>query len=203
MLIKLRHKYSYKGFTTIELLVVVALMMVVISAASSIFLLISRTQKRIIADQQVQSNVRFALETIARDIHVGSIDYNYYADNSYVLVDAGGIVQPMQILALLDSTNQPILYRLNTVNSTLEASRGLAGNWQPLLSGNVQVTNVRFYIVPESDPFVPCPSSDCSVVPNKQPRVTISITAQNVPEPGYPIVSLWLQTTVLTRSYRR
>ncbi len=203
MLIKLRHKYRQAGFTTIELLVVVALMMVVVSAASSIFLLISRTQKRIIAAQQVQSNVRFALETIARDIHVGTIDYGYYADNSYVLVDNGGIVQALTVLALRDSVNQPILYRLNTVNQTLEASRGFSGNWQPLLSGNVQVTNARFYIVPSADPFAPCLGSDCSGVPNEQPRVTFSLSAQNIPEPGYPISSLWIQTTVLTRSYRR
>ncbi|MDP3986306.1 MAG: hypothetical protein U1C53_02870 [Candidatus Veblenbacteria bacterium] len=189
------------GFTTIELLVVVAIMLVVVSAAASIFLLVSRTQKRIIANQQVQGEVRFALESMVRDIHVGMVDYGYY--QSIPLVDASGVIQPLQALALRDASNQPVLYRLNSLNQTLEVSRGQGGTWQPLLSDTVQVSMVRFYIVPAANPFVPCSGGSCATVPNEQPRVTVSLTAQNVPESGYPTASLWLQTTIVSRAYRR
>lgn len=193
---------SSGGFTIIELLVVVALMMMVVSASANIFLLVSRSQKHIIANQQIQGNVRFALESIVRDLHSGLIDYDYYQTNGYSLVN-GGVVQPLQLLALRDAANQPVRYRLN--NRILEVSRGLTDSWQPLLSDNIQVSNARFYIVPSSDPFVSCGPGgiDCSQVPNTQPRVTISLSVQNIPEPGYPLASLWLQTTVLARTYKR
>lgn len=195
-----------KGFTTIELLVVMALMLVVISASVNIFLLTSRTQKKIISNQQVQSDMRYALETMVRDIHVSAIDYDYYESNipALPLID-GSVVEPMAILALRDSSNQSALYRLNTANNSLELSRDSGATWHPLLSNNVQVSSLVFYIVPASDPFILCGSGgvDCSAVPNEQPRVTIALTAQNVPDPGYPVTAIWLQTTILTRSYRR
>lgn len=199
---------SVRGFTTIELLVVMALMLVVVSASASIFLLVSRIQKRIIANQQVQGNVRFALETMVRDIHVGMIDYDYYQSQELTLIDALGVVSAMQVLALKDEVNQPVRYRLyapSPDSQTLQVSRGFTENWQNLLSDNVQVANVRFYIVPASDPFQLCGSGsvDCESIANEQPRVTVVLTAQNVPEPGYPVSTLWLQTTILTRSYRR
>jgi len=197
-----RKSYGQHGFTTIELLVVVTLMIVVISAAAGIFLLVSRFQKRVIANQQVQADVRFAMETMVRDIHVGLIDYAYYGSS---LSDNSGVVQAMSTLALLDAANQPVRYRFNSSANALEVSRGYVDNWQTLLANNVSVINVKFYIVPAADPFQACGAGgvDCSLVPNEQPRVTISLTAQNVPETGFPTVSLMLQTTVLARTYRR
>lgn len=191
-------KLVAQGFTTIELLVVVALMLVVVGASANIFLLTSRTQKRIIANQQVQSDVRYALETMVRDIHTGSIDYSYYTDSTIPL--------PASILALRDPSNQLVLYRLNTTTSALEVSRGFSQTptWHTLLSDNVQVSNLIFYVLPATNPFRPCSSeADCAAVANEMPRVTIVMTAQNNPEPGYPVSALWLQTTVLTRSYQR
>jgi hypothetical protein len=187
------------------LLVAMTLILVVVSAAAGIFLYVSRIQHRIIANQQIQGDVRFAMESLVRDLHIDQIDYSYYQSQGISLVDAGGVAQAVQILALRDSSYQPVLYRFNAANKTLEVSRGTAGTWNTLLSDTVEVTSTRFYIMPATDPFQVCGtgSVSCATVPNEQPRVTLAIAAQNVPDPANPPTVIILQTTAVARSYQR
>ncbi|OHA54797.1 MAG: hypothetical protein A2226_02010 [Candidatus Veblenbacteria bacterium RIFOXYA2_FULL_43_9] len=201
-------KLANQGFSTIELLVVMALIIVVVSAAAGIFLYVSRVQKRIMANQRVQGSVRFALETLVRDLHSSEIDYDYYNQAGLDLIESDGVtVVAVEILALRDSSYQPVLYRKNS--DTLEVCRGLscfteAGTWSAILSDDVQVVSIKYYIVPGVDPFEPCSGVACVTLPSEQPRVTLAFTAQSKdPEPGTSPTVLWLQTTIVSRSYRR
>jgi type II secretory pathway pseudopilin PulG len=192
------------GFTTIELLVVATLLSVVITGAVDIFGTVSRAQKRVYANQLVQANVRRAVESIIREVHTGMIDYAYYAEQGIAL-QVGSVVQPLTQLALVDAQGQDVRFRLNTTDKRLEVARGVTGAYEPLTADAVEVQNVRFYLVPASDPFVPCGSGgvDCSTVPNVQPRVTLTLSAQNKATAGQPISSIFLQATAANRSYQR
>ncbi len=196
-----------RGFSTVELLVVMSLMLVVITSSVGIFLLVSRTQKRIIASQQIQGKVRYAFELVTRDIHTSTIDYDYYKDNNIQLLGNDNEVLPIDILALRDNFNQPVKYRLSGYK--LQTSRGYTSGsetWYDLLSDNVKVVNLGFYIVPATNPFAPCTTLECGEVPNQQPRITISIVATNSVasiDAGYPQVIMRLQSTILSRVYFR
>lgn len=189
------------GFTVVELLVVLALLAITVVAVVDIFSTVSRSLKQLYANQQVQADLRFAAESMVREIHVGSLDYAYYQSQG-ILLEVGGVVQPLTILALLDSTNQPVRFRQDPATQLLQVMRGSGGTWQPLTSDYVKAVSLRFYLVPASDPFVPCGTGGCGTVPNEQPRVTFSLTAQSQ-APGQPLSAVYFQTTVETRSYRR
>lgn len=200
-----------KGFTTIELLVVMALMLVVVSAAAGIFVYISRIQKRILANQRVQGNVRFAMETLVREIHGGEIDYGYYSSKSVDLYDdINSKVNAVDELALRDSSYQLVLYRYNDSADTLQVCRGSlcaedSPVWVDILSDDVKVTNAEFYIVPAINPFQPCGTGGlaCNDLPNEQPRVTVRLVALSIGDVSIAPTDIWLQTTVASRIYKR
>lgn len=70
------------GFTLIEILVVVAVFSVTILIATSVFLLATSAQRRTTLAQKLQGDIRYALETIARDVRYGTIDYDCYKSST-------------------------------------------------------------------------------------------------------------------------
>lgn len=82
------------GFTLVEVLVVVAIFSVVVVSVINLFLLGSRAQRRVEGREAVASAARSALETLARDVRTGGIDYGRYQATSIDLT------QPTDILHL-------------------------------------------------------------------------------------------------------
>lgn len=63
-----------KGLTLIELIVALTIFIIVVVAAISIFLSGVAGQRRILALQNVQDNARYALESMAKEIRMSSIN---------------------------------------------------------------------------------------------------------------------------------
>lgn len=179
------------GFTVIEVLVVMGLLLVVAATTVDIFSSLSKSERRVYANQRVQSDVRLVLETIAREIHQGMIDYDYY----------GTLSAPEQpTLALRNASGQPIKFRLQ--NGAVELSRGTDSSWYPITSSALTINDLTFYVSPSTNPFAPC-AGDCSVIPNVQPYVTITLSARAVTLPNEQLYAVFVQTTLATRAYRR
>ncbi len=201
----LKYKKLSAGFTIMELVVVLGVFSIVVILVTDIFFIVTRAQRSLVASQAVQRDMRFVIESMVKDIQQGLIDYDYY--NSQVpAVDLQdpitGQVLPQSILALVDNTGRAVRYRFVEAGSgqpaRLEISRGVSGDWDSLLSDDVVLIAVRFYLVPSSDPFRE------GAVSQQQPRVTITLSGQAVPTSGSSLpATFFLQTTTLTRTYLR
>ncbi|MBI5465696.1 MAG: prepilin-type N-terminal cleavage/methylation domain-containing protein [Candidatus Kerfeldbacteria bacterium] len=189
--------FKPKGFTIMEMVVVLAVFSVVAVVTADIFFTVTRAQKRVVQQQQVQSDVRFSLDTIAREIHQGFVDYDYYASQVPALyLVQGSQVQPQTVLALRDAAGVAVRFRQTA--DTLQVCRGQCTSWEPLVSENIQVPKAVFYLVPGSDPF-----AQVAGVPDDYPRVTMVLSAQSAAQSQLPLTTFFLQTTVAARSYRR
>lgn len=185
-----------------EMIVVVAVFSLLIVAATDIFFIVTRAQRKSSANQAVNRDLRFSLESIAREVNQGYIDYDYYVDNNLSLrVD--NQVQPLTLLALRDPSRRAVRFQVRDVNNDgnlhLQVSRGEDNNWQDLLSVNIRLVTAKFYIVPATDPFAASGNA-----PNEQPRVTIVLSAQAQPNSALDApLTFFLQTTIVTRTYQR
>ncbi|MBU1039449.1 type II secretion system GspH family protein [Patescibacteria group bacterium] len=193
------------GFTVMELVVVLGVFSIVVILVTDIFFIITRSQRSLVASQAVQRDMRFVMESIAKDVQQGLIDYDYY-QSQVPTIDLKdpltGQVLAQSVLALLDNTGRTVRYRFVEAQAgqpaSLEISRGSSGTWDPLLSDDVILVAVRFYIVPSANPFLDSSST------NKQPRITITLSGQAIPTLGTSLpATFFLQTTALTRSYLR
>jgi len=180
-----------------EMLVVMAVFSVVVVITADIFFTVTRSQHRAAEDQQVQGDIRFAVDAMAREIHQGSIDYDYYGSS----LSQFGQPAAQSVLALLDSTGRVVRFQGSTTPAgvpTLQVCRGGCTSWEPLLSDNVKVPTARFYLVPASNPLLGGVGA-----PNDYPRVTMILSAQPAQPTKASSIGFFLQTTVALRSYRR
>ncbi|MBI5733939.1 MAG: hypothetical protein HY973_03285 [Candidatus Kerfeldbacteria bacterium] len=186
-----------------EMIVVVAVFSVVVVSSTDIFFVVNRAHRKLVSTQSVQRDMRFALETIVRELHQGTIDYNYYSSQG-TLLKVVSQVQGIVSLALIDPSGRPVRFRVldqdgSGTNLKLQVSRGQVDNWQNLLSDNIKLVMAKFYVVPESNPFV-----IGATARNEQPRVTIILSAQSIPASTQDQpVSFFLQTTIVSRNYQR
>lgn len=191
------------GFTVMEMIVVMAVFSVVVVSSTDIFFIVNRAHRKLISTQSVQRDMRFALETMVRELHQGTIDYNYYSSQGISLKLASQ-VQGVASLALVDPSGRPVRFQALDQDGTgsnlkLQVSRGQVDNWQNLLSDNIRLVMAKFYVVPESNPFVVGVTTS-----NQQPRVTIVLSAQSIPASAQDQpVSFFLQTTIVSRNYQR
>jgi len=63
-----------KGFTLVELIVATAVFVVVISVVLSLFMMGIRSQRKVVALQNVQGNARYLLAFIAKEIRMSEIN---------------------------------------------------------------------------------------------------------------------------------
>ncbi|MFZ5391063.1 MAG: PulJ/GspJ family protein [Patescibacteria group bacterium] len=200
-----KFKIKSAGFTVMELVVVLGVFSIVVILVTDIFFIITRAQRSLVASQAVQRDMRFVIESIVKDVQQGLVDYSYYQSQvpAVNLKDPiTGQILPQSVLALVDNTGRAVRYRFVDAQSgqpaRLEISRGVSGNWDSLLSDDVILIVVRFYLVPSTDPFLESAASQ------QQPRVTIILSGQAVPTSGTSLpATFFLQTTALTRSYLR
>lgn len=89
-----RNTKNQTGFTLVEVLVVVAIFSVVVVSVINLFLLGSRAQRRVEGREAVASAARSVIETMARDVRNGGVDYGRYQSSSIDLT------QPTDVLHL-------------------------------------------------------------------------------------------------------
>jgi prepilin-type N-terminal cleavage/methylation domain-containing protein len=192
------------GFTLIELLVVLGIFSTVVVLASDIFLVTNRSQRELFGAERTQADARYTLEAIAREVRTGSIDYDYYVSRGTP------IGTPDTELALVDSTDTPIRFRLSTsASQCLDATvspcllvRVGSGTEQSITPRNIAVLSAKFYITPATDPTI-FDAVTGLYGQNVQPHVTVALQLQSRGERVTERTTVYVQTTSTSRAYSR
>jgi prepilin-type N-terminal cleavage/methylation domain-containing protein len=188
-----------KGFSLIELLVVVAVFSTITLVITDIYVNVSNSQRRTLAWQQVQSELRYAIELIAETTRQGQLDYAY-ADYPTELT------LPEDELAIIDKAGENVIFNRETASCTsgipgcIRISK--AGVWHDLTSNQVEITKLDFYIMPRKDPFEYDPIAE-DYLAEDQPLVVIIIEGKSLGVTEIDQKTLSIQTAVATRHYER
>ncbi len=181
-----------KGFTLIEILVAITLFALVSVVASGIFINVNNLQQNTASLERLQSDGRYILEKMAREIRGRKIDFKGSGISAIKHETANLVFKPdeQDISAGIswDSNEKNLMYSV------------VAGTDQPqsaaLNASDIEVTEANFMIQPGDDP-------ETGFFPGIQPRVTIilKLTNRNA-SPRYR-KELILQTTISSRFYTR
>lgn len=203
-----------KGFTLLEMIVAVGVFATVaVLSVSSLLSLIS-AQKKALALQTVQDNLRFAFESMARDIQQGRFYYcNAPTDNPPVplappegqlpathdctFTDGGN-----ESITFINQNNEIVTYRNNdgTLSGSScslcieKATRNTYGDsliFAPITSRDVSITRLRIYLE----------GSSLDEADDTEPRITLVVEAAS--GAGRESTQFQLQTTVSQRTTYR
>ena len=123
----MRKKNKESGLTLIELIVAIGIFGLVVSMGFGIFSIAITSQRRIIALKNVEDNIRFALESMAREIRTGQ---NF----------SGGI----GLLSFTNAKGEAVIYRLS--GSIIEKSSDGGTNYLPVTGSDTTVNYLNFYL---------------------------------------------------------
>jgi prepilin-type N-terminal cleavage/methylation domain-containing protein len=169
------------GFTLVEMLVAIAVFMIVMTVAVGSLISIIDANRKAQAIKNVVNNINFALESISKDMRVGT-KYSCYDGTNYVgdCTGVGGI-GVKYLSGKLDSggTNYVIHYRFvsnpNTGMGNIQRCMNTDYNtacvsWESLTAPveNVKITNMKFYVLGTGTTGKPLNEK-------KQPRVIITL----------------------------
>lgn len=141
-----RESKNQNGFTLMELIVVLALFSVMGLIIIDVFLLSMRSQRQASARQTILVNLRYAVETISRQIRTSELDYSY----EYDLDNDDGIQGSEQELHLKDAQGNIYAYYLS--DETLKIS--INGQTADLTNPQeIKVISLVFFIDPPINPF--------------------------------------------------
>lgn len=166
----LEYKFSMKltkGFTLIELIVMSGVVVIVITVAIDLFVSIVRYQRKVLAEQEISSQMSYIIEYMARAIRMAKKDSSGAClgatDTNYVLTLTHGDIG-IKFINHSDNDVCQEFFR-DLIDQKLKESKN---NSEPisLISDNLQVNYFKIKLSGES-------SSD-----SFQPRVTISMEIQ-------------------------
>lgn len=168
-----------KGFILLEMIVAVGVFSIAILLASSSFLSLQSAEKKAQSAVDLQNNLRFALEVMAKEIRTG--------DMYHCALDSGANPQDCvsggSSLTFKNSLGESVIYR--KIGSSIQKSSNGGIIFQPLTSTDVLVEDLSFYVVGS-------PSND-----DLQPRITITVKASR--RVGAKVSLLSLQTSISQR----
>lgn len=189
-----------KGFTLVEMMVVLAIFSVATVVIVDIFMMAGKAQRRTLAIEKIQSDARYSIEAISKEIKMDMIDYGWAG---YV----GGITLPEDALALLDADNNSIIFKKSENDCPTGTTKCLVVSldggltWASITSEGSNVEDLKFYIDPVVDPFVM--NAGNIYDSDNQPRVTIVLVTKGIGGRVEEQQTIYLQTTVSSRIYRR
>lgn len=125
------NKNKERGLTMIELIVAIGIFSLVIGMAIDIFVLAVATQRRITALKNVNDNIRFTIESMAREIKTGK---NFSS--------IGGS------LSFTNANGGAVLYRIN-MNAVEKSSDG-GTNYSAVTGSEVTINYLNFYLMGQS-----------------------------------------------------
>ena len=149
------------GFTLIEMLVAIGVFSMAMLISVSSFLSLQSSEKKVQVVTNIQNNLRFALEIMAKEIRTGEL--------YHCALDAG--TQPLDCpsgassITFKNTQGQTIIYR--KIDSGVQKSANGGASFQPLTSSDITVDDLKFYVVG-------APSND-----NLQPLVLITLKASS------------------------
>lgn len=171
----------------LEMIVSMGVFAIAVLIAVGSLLALTNAQKKALVFQSTQDNLRFALETIARDIRTGDV---YYCGSN--ISDVPQISSEKDCpssgpsFTFVNVARNTITYQAR--NNRIQKKDG-AGDFQPLTSSDISMEYFSFYVIGSS-------GSD-----DFHPRVTI--VAKGVSGSGASRSELNLQTTVSQRKIQR
>lgn len=112
----------------IELIVALGIFGLVVSMVTGIFLIAITSQRRIIALRNVEDNIRFAMESMVREIKTGK---NFIIDGAS--------------LSFTNAKNESIRYRPN--NKIIEKSSDGGANYFAVTGAEASVDYLNFYLL--------------------------------------------------------
>lgn len=193
-------KKNNKGFTLIELLVGLAVFSTFLVLSIDLFLTINRVQRETEISERILSENRFVMETTARLVRGGKVDYAAYGD------PLTPIANPVDELILEYKGEQVRIKSDSTFCPTTESSpcvlisRDGGTSWSSMTPKGTKVVNLRFYIMPNLDPFRFTAGGYLS---DDQPMVTIVFGIGSTNEISNKYIEVNNQTTVSIRKYAR
>lgn len=122
-----------KGFTLVEMIVAMGIISVVLFMGVGILLMFNTIQKRTISAQNVHDNIRFAIETMSREIRTGD---NFTNTCEWAL---GGCAE---FTFRQTFTNETVIYKLD--GGVVKVSRN-GSAFLPITDPQRSVTNLKFY----------------------------------------------------------
>ncbi|MEK7538090.1 MAG: hypothetical protein AAB619_03935, partial [Patescibacteria group bacterium] len=150
------------------LLIVAAVFSVAALLATTVFSNVQTTQRQVQGQQRTSTDGRYILETIARSIRTGTLNYSI-SDSGYS-VFGEVITNPVTQISTVDQAGVVTCYKRDTdqvkVLTPAPADCDLGDpNWTSFTPGDLTVDALSFYVTPRSDPYRPVPRSatDCAV----------------------------------------
>jgi len=130
---------------------VVALFSILSVIMVDVYLLSLKTQRQTSYRQKTLSSVRYAMETIVRQVRNAEIDYNYSGYPTAGGTSPEPLTKPENELALIDQTGRSVVYAKNA-DSELQVD--IAGQTYNLTdAAELTVVTLDFYIDPAINPF--------------------------------------------------
>ena len=127
-----------KGFTLLEMIVSLWVFSTVMLISTSAFLSLISVERRAAALVNIQDNLRFALEVMAKEIRTGT---NYSS------------LSPFTSFSFTNAKGENVTYQLDTANNLIEKSTG-GGAFLPLTSSQIAVNHLRFDVTTTGQPWV-------------------------------------------------
>lgn len=196
------HLKSRSGFTLMEMLVALMLFSVVVSISTDLFFTFQRTSRKTEGLEGVVASGRLMMEQISREVRQGTIDYDWYAQQSINLTAS----PTQEVLTLRNREGSQIQFEFEADQGTLTMRR--SGSEESLNSPGIVLRDAHFLIIPTRDPFqFISDQSDARVGQfgtNIQPRVTVLLELRGAAEAGEQnYIEYDLQTTISSRVYER
>lgn len=169
------------GFTMLEVIVATTIFSIAVSSLSALFLVAVRTQRNVLAQQDLIDNTRYALEHMSRQIRMAKRDETGFcvgdANSSFT---AGG-----NSLTFIDYRGDCLTY--DTVGEKIRVKVGSATAID-LSSQNIRANSLYFEVMGRS------------AYDGQQPRVTIYLDAEASGATPETSPKILLQTTISARN---
>jgi hypothetical protein len=187
-----------------EMLVALGLFSMIVATGMDIYLLAGRAQRKVFTLERLQSDARYAMEAMTREVRTGAIDFAYYVGRGTPLA------LPDSELALISSDNSRLRFHKSTTTDQSYCADATSvpcllvtvddGTPAAITPKGVTVTSLGFYVAPNVDPFTFGATGWSS---NVQPHVTIVVSLRSVGGRIGETQDIFLQTTATSRTYRR
>lgn len=110
-----------KGFTLVEILMVLGIFSTALLMVVNIFVTSTRLQQRTLTAQRLSADARFTLETMARAIRSGTVDYDFYhARTPYVSTEYEMKITdpsyPLHVLSVIDPDGNRTIFRRQSLD---------------------------------------------------------------------------------------
>jgi prepilin-type N-terminal cleavage/methylation domain-containing protein len=133
-----------KGFTLIEIMVSIAIFVVLVTVALGSIASIFDANRKSQSLKDIMTNLNFAVETMTREMRFGT---NYHCGSNGTLTLPQNCSSGDSFISFLSSSNQQLVYRLNSSTHQLEESQDGGSTYLGVTAPEINVQAVNFYVL--------------------------------------------------------